>query len=122
MQKNKKTLEDPVPIIEDVENQLEKIFNKKKQEIEKELEGKIQQERKEAEKKVHQIEKELEDEKKALVNYRTTLAEFENNKANTKSQIKEHIDKAVQSLTEIETLTAQTLEELKKVGELNQKL
>ena len=122
MQKNKKILEDPALIIEDVENQLEKIFNKKKQEIEKELEGKIQQERKEAEKKVHQIEKELEDEKKALVNYRTTLAEFENNKANTKSQIKEHIDKAVQSLTEIETLTAQTLEELKKVGELNQKL
>ena len=122
MQKNKEILEDPALIIEDVENQLEKIFNKKKQEIEEELEGKIQQERKEAEKKVHQIEKELEDEKEALVNYRTTLAEFENNKADTKSQIKEHIDKAVQSLTEIETLTAQTLEELKKVGELNQKL
>ena len=122
MQKNKEILEDPAQIIEDVENQLENIFNKKKQGIEEELEGKIQQERKEAEKKVHQIEKELEDEKEALVNYRTTLAEFENNKTYTKSQIKEHIDKAVQSLTEIEILTAQTLEELKKVGELNQKL
>ncbi len=122
MPKNKEILENPVPIIEDVENQLENIFNKKKQEIEDELEGKIQQERKEAEKKVHQIEKEIEDEKEALVNYRTTLAEFENNKAATKGQIKEHIDKAVQSLTEIETLTAQTLEELKIVGELNQKL
>jgi len=122
MQKNKEILEDPAPIIEDVENQLEKIFNKKKQEIEEELEGKIQQERKEAEKKVHQIEKELEDEKEALVNYRTALAEFENNKVDTKNQIKEHIDKAVQSLTEIKTLTAQTLEELKKVNELNQKL
>ncbi len=122
MQKNKEILEDPAPIIEDVENQLEKIFNKKKQAIEEELEGKIQQERKEAEKRVHQIEKELEDEKEALVNYQTTLAEFENNKADTKSQIKEHIDKAVQSLTEIETLTVQTLEELKKVSELNQRL
>jgi len=122
MQKNKELLEKPPPIIEDVENQLENIFKKKKQEIEEELEGKIQQEKKEAEKKVHQIEMDLKDEKEALVNYRTTLAEFENNKANTKSQIKEHIDKAVQSLTEIETLTAQTLEELKKVGDLNQKL
>jgi hypothetical protein len=122
MPKNKEIPENPAPIIEDVENQLEKIFNKKKQAIEEELEGKIQQERKEAEKRVHQIEKELGDEKQALVNYRTTLAEFENNKADTKSQLKEHIDKAVQSLTEIETLTAQTLEELKKVGELNQKL
>ena len=122
MPKNKEILEDPTPIIEDVENQLEKIFKKKKQEIKEELEGKIQQERKEAEKKIHQIEKELEDEKEALVNYRTTLAEFENNRADTKSQIKEHIEKAVQSLTEIDTLTTQTLEELKKVSELNQKL
>ncbi len=122
MQKNKELLEKPPPTIEDVENQLEEIFNKKKQAIEEELEGKIQQEKKEAEKKVHQIEMDLKDEKEALVNYRTTLAEFENNKAATKSQIKEHIDKAVQSLTEIETLTAQTLEELKKVGDLNKKL
>jgi hypothetical protein len=122
MQKNKELLEKPPPIIEDVENQLETIFKKKKQEIGEELEGKIQQEKKEAEKRVHQIEMDLKDEKEALVNYRTTLAEFENNKAATKSQIKEHIDKAVQSLTEIETLTAQTLEELKKVGDLNKKL
>ncbi len=122
MQKNKELLEKPLPIIEDVENQLENIFKKKKQAIEEELEGKIQQEKTEAEKKVHQIEMDLKDEKEALLNYRTTLAEFENNKADTKSQIKEHIDKAVKSLTEIETLTAQTLEELKKVGELNQKL
>ncbi len=114
MQKNKEILEEQSPIIKDVENQLENIFKKKKQEIEKELEGKIQQEKEEAKKKINQIEKELEDEKEALVNYRTTLAEFENNKADTKSQIKEHIDKAVQSLTEIETLTALTLEELKK--------
>jgi len=122
MPKNKEIFEDSAPIIEDVENQLEKIFDKKKQEIEKELEGKIQWEKEEAKKKIDQIEKELEDEKEALVNYRTTLAEFENNKEDTKSQIKEHIDKAVQSLTEIDTLTAQTLQELKKVSELNRKL
>ena len=76
MQKNKELLEKPPPAIEDVENQLEEIFNKKKQAIEEELEGKIQQERKEAEKRVHQIEKELGEEKEALLNYRTTLAEF----------------------------------------------
>lgn len=111
-----------IPIIEDIENQLEQILNKKKEEIEKELEERIKQDKEEAKKKMNQIEKELEDEKETLINYRTTLAEFENNKANTKNQIKEHLDKAIQSLTEIETLTAQTLEELKKVSELNQKL
>jgi hypothetical protein len=122
MPRNKDTHKEPTPIIEEVENQLEKIFNKKKEEIEEELEGKIKQEKEEAKEKISQIEKELEEEKKALINYRTALVEFENNKADTKSQIKEHLDKAMQSLTEIDTLTAQTLEELKKVNELNQKL
>jgi hypothetical protein len=122
MAKNKETQEDITPIIEEVENQLEKIFGEKKQEIEKELEEKLQQDKEEAKKKIDQIEKELGDEKAALVNYRTALAEFEKNKAETKSRIKEHIDSAVKSLSEIDTLTAQTLEELKKVSELNQKL
>jgi hypothetical protein len=122
MPKNTEIPEDPTPVIEEVENQLEKIFSKKKQEIETELEGNIQKEKEEAKKKIDQIEKELENEKEALVNYRTALAEFENNKTETKNQIKEHIDIAVQSLAEIDTLTAQTLEELKKVTELNQKL
>ena len=122
MPKNKDTHKEPTPIIEEVENQLERIFNKKKEEIEEELEGKIKQEKEEAEEKISQIEKELEEEKKALINYRTAIVEFENNKADTKSQIKEHLDKAMQSLSEIDTLTAQTLEELKKVNELNQKL
>ena len=122
MPKNKENLEDQIPGIKEVENQLERIFSKKKQEIETELEGKIQKEKEEAENKIDQIEKELEEEKEALVNYRTALAEFESNKEETKNQIKEHIDKAVQSLAEIDTLTAQTLEELKKVAELNQKL
>jgi hypothetical protein len=122
MPKNKDTHKEPTPIIEEVENQLENIFNKKKEEIEEELEGKIKQEKEEAKEKISQIERELEEEKKALINYRTALVEFENNKADTKSQIKEHLDKAMQSLTEIDTLTAQTLEELKKVNELNQRL
>lgn len=122
MPKNKEILEDKSLIIEEVKDQLEKIFDKKKTEIEKELEGKIQQDKNEAKKKIDQIEKELEEEKEALVKYRTALTAIENNKADTKGQIKEHIAKAVQSLAEIESMTAQTLEELKKVNELSQKL
>jgi hypothetical protein len=122
MPENNKILKDPSRILEDAEDQLEKIFNQKKQEIETELEGKIQQEKEEAKKKIDQIEKELEDEKRALSSYQAALAEFENNKEDTKTQIKEHLAKAVQSLAEIDTLTSQTLQELKKVNELNQKL
>jgi F0F1-type ATP synthase membrane subunit b/b' len=120
MPENNKILKDSSRILEDAENQLEKIFNQKKQEIETELEGKIQQDKEEAKKKIDQIEKELEDEKRALSGYQAALAEFENNKADTKRRIKEHLAKAVQTLAEIDTLTSQTLEELKKVNELEE--
>ncbi len=122
MLKNKDIHKEPIPVIEQAEKQLEELLKKKKEEIEKELEVKIEQEKEAAKEKISQIEKEFEDEKKALINYQSALVEFENNKADIKSQIKEHLDKAVQSLTEIDTLTAQTLEELKKVNGLNKKL
>ncbi len=121
MLKNKDTHKEQTPIIEEVESQLEELFNKKKEEIERELQGRIKKEKEEAKEKISQIEKELEDEKKALTDYRAALVDFENNKAQTKSEIKAHLDKAMQSLAEIDTLTTKTLEELKKVNELNQK-
>ena len=122
MPKNNNILKDPTPIIEEIENQLEEVLNKKKEEIEKELEERIIQDKKEAKKKIDQIEKELEDEKEALIDYRTLFAEFENNRADIKNQKKEHLDKAIQFLREIETLTAQSIKEIQKVSELDQKL
>ncbi len=60
--------------------------------------------------------------KEALVDYRTTFSEYENNKTNIQSQRKRHLEKAIELIKEMENLTAQSLEELKKVSELDQKL
>jgi hypothetical protein len=122
MAKNNDTLKDPTLIVEEIVNELEEVINKKKEEIEKDLEKRIQQEKNKAKKKLDQIEKDLEVKKDELINYRTAFAEFENSKANVKSQKKEHLEKAIQCLRKIETLTAQGLDELRKTSELDQKL
>lgn len=122
MGKSKDKVKESTLVIEEIEGQLGEAFSKKKEEIERELEERIKKEKEEAKKRISQVEKEFEEERQALKNYRSTIKEFETNKANIKDQIKKHLDKAIQFQTAIENLTAQTLEELKKVSELNQKL
>ena len=121
MSKNNDSLKDPTLIVEEIVNELEEVINKKKEEIEKDLEKRIQQEKNKAKKKLDQIEKDLEVKKDELINYRTAFAEFENSKANIKSQKKAHLEKAIQCLRKIETLTAQSIDELRKISELDQK-
>jgi len=116
------TPENSSSIFEEIEQQLEKTLAKKKEEVEKQLEERIKKEREEARKRLENLDKELQDEKQTLTDFKTTLAEFETNKKELKTQIKDHIEKAIKFQTEIESLTGQTLEELKKVSELNQKL
>ena len=108
--------------IEKIENELEEVLNKKKEEIEKDLDKRIQQEKERAKKKIDQIQDELEIKKDEIINYRTAFAKFENNKTDIRSQKKVHLEKAIQYLRKIETLAAQSLEELKKISELDQKL
>lgn len=122
MSKNNNTLQNPTLIVEEIVNELEEVINKKKEEIEKDLEKRIQREKNKAKKKLDQIEKNLKAKKDELINYRTAFAEFENSKANIKSQKNAHLEKAIQCLRKIETLTGQSLEELRKMSELDQKL
>ena len=108
-------------IVDEIELQLEEALSKRKKEVERELEERIKQEKEEARKRIDDINKELVEEKDALSNFKTLLTEFETSKVDLKKQIKEHINKAIQFQTDIETLTGQTLGELKKVRELNLK-
>ena len=48
--------------------------------------------------------------------------EFDNKKANLKSEIKENLDKAIEFQKEIKKLTGRTLEELEKMSELSKKI
>ncbi len=122
MAKKEDTPKNSSSIIDEIQQQLDQAITKRREEVEKELEERIRKEREEAQKRIEELNREMEEEKGTLVNFKSLLAEFENNKKELKTQIKEHIEKAIQHQTEIESLTAQTLEELKKVSELNQKL
>ena len=122
MGKNKDRTKEPVSIIGEIEEQLGEALSKKKQEVEKELEERIRREKEEAKKRIDSIEKEFNEERKTLDNYKNTIKEFETNKSELKNQIKGHLDKAISFQEAIEKLTAQTLDELKQVSDLNQKL
>ena len=122
MSKKNDILQEQSFSLEGIEDELEEIINRKKEEIEIDLEKRIQQEKDKAKKKIDQIEKDLEFKKEELNNYRTAHAEFEESKANIRSQKKGHLDKAIQYLRKIESLTGQALEGLERMSELDQKL
>ncbi len=122
MVKDNELVKESSSIIEEVEEQLNKILQDKKAQVQKELDDKIRLEKEEAQKRISMLEEEVSEEKQSLAHYSTVLSEYESSKEELRVQIQEHLDKAVQYQTEIETMTSQTLDELKAVHTLNQKL
>ena len=127
--------------IEDIENKLKDALARKEEEIEKEIEEKGKQVGKEEKKKEkkeeikEEIKKEVKEEIKEIEpvqmesgdeesreKYMNLIAEYERKREDLKSNIDEFLNKANQFQREFETITGQTLEELKKVSELSQKL
>jgi len=122
MAKKNDTPDTSSSVFDEIQQQLDHALAKKKEDLERDLEERIRKEKEETQKRMEELERELKEEKGTLVDFKTLLAEFESNKTELKKQIKDHIDKAINFQTEIETMTGQTLEELRKVSELNQKL
>ncbi len=113
---------DSVIMIEEIESKLEKLLNKRKEEIERDLEERIRAEKDEATKKIEAIQKEIGKGKEILHDYRTVISEFETERAALQLELKEHFEKAVAYQTDIEKMAGLTVEELRKVSELNKKL
>jgi hypothetical protein len=122
MENNNNFQKSSASIIEEIEQQLEVILKKKKDDIEKDLEERINKEKEEAEIRKEQIDKEIAVEREALISHQSILSEIEDEKEKIKEKIKEHLDKAVSFQSEIEEKTGLTLEELNKVAELNKKI
>jgi len=115
-------LKDSIGVIEDIETKMEDLWLKRKEEVEKDLEARIRSEKEEAGKKIEAIERELGRGRAVLKDYRTVIGEFETERAGLQREIKEHFEKAVEYQTEIEKMAGQTMEELRLVNELNQRL
>jgi hypothetical protein len=122
MAEENELLRDSTSIVKEIESQLEKLLLSKKEQIEKQLLDRIEQEKKEAKLVLEQIEKEFTKEKEFLKDYEAMIAEYEKRKAGLQEQIKEHFNKALYCQKEIEKMAGDTLDELRKVTELNHKL
>lgn len=122
MKQEDAVIQDTTSIFDEIEMQLDALLSEKKLKIQEELENKIEKEKQEAEEKISLIEKQLTEERDSLHSFRLTLAEYENDKKKIKEKIKEHLAKAMEYQPQIESLTAQTFDELKKVVELNKEL
>ena len=109
-------------LLNEIENRLEKIVSDKKGEIEKRLEEIIRKEKEKAEKEVKRIEREFDQEKETLINYQGKIAEFESTRSELDGQLKQHLGKAVQLKTEIESLSTHILEEFGKIEKINRTL
>ena len=119
---NKKDPQKEGSIIQEIESQLEDILQQKKESVEKELQEKIHWEQEEAKRRMEAIEQEMAQEKDALVSFQQFFAAYDTNKVELKQKIKDHLDRAVELQTDIEAKTALTMDELRKVSELNQQL
>lgn len=115
-------LDESTMIISEIESNLEKALQKRKEDIERELQDRIRREKEESDKKLSMVQQEFDKEKETLKDYKGAISEFETVRDALQSQINEHLDKAVHFQKEIEKLTGQTLEELKAVSELSSKL
>jgi len=133
MEDVKLTPKETLSIFEEVESQLEKLLQKRRGEIERDLNEKIRLEREEAEKKIRQeqevadrkigqIEDEFSKGRGILNDYKSVITEYENERLHLQNEIREHFNKAMHFQTEIERMAGLTLEELRLVSELNQKL
>lgn len=115
-------LDESTMIITEIESNLEKALQKRKEEIGREYQDRIRREKEESDKKLTMIQQEFDKEKETLKDYRGAISDFETVRDTLQVQIDDHLGKGVGYQKEIEKLTALTLDELRAISELSSKL
>jgi hypothetical protein len=109
-------------IIQEIEQQLENLLSRKREDIETALAARIQKEKEAAHKKVNELGKEFDQEREALDEFRRMVAEVEAERNTILEEVRERIKRALQFQAEVENLSRQTAEEIRKVNDFHQKL
>lgn len=115
-------LDESAQIINEIESNLEKVLQKRKEEVERDLQLKMRREKEEAERKKTLIEGEFEKERGTIKEFRGAISEFETARKTLQDRMRDHLDRGMRYQQDIEKLTALTLEELRKVGDLSLQL
>ncbi|MGZ7046611.1 MAG: hypothetical protein ACXVJK_09810, partial [Candidatus Aminicenantales bacterium] len=90
--------------------------------IERDLAGRISQEKEAARKQKEDVEREFLKERDTLSDYRTTVRAAEEERNGLLLEARKHFDKVVSLQAEIEGLARATVDEIKKVTEVQQKI
>jgi len=122
MLKKKSKNKEFLSITKEIESQLEKVLENKKEEIEKELAEKIKVMREEAERKITQEKDEIQTEKKELTDYTALLTQLEKDGEDLRKKIDAQLEQITQHKAEIEKLVELITKKLVTLRELNQKL
>jgi hypothetical protein len=113
---------DSSQVIQEVEDQLERILQKKFRDVDSELVERINREKEAARKRKEEIEREFDKEKTALGEYRVMVRDFEEQRAGLLNEARDRMQKVLKFQAEIESLAKSTVDEIKRVNEIQERL
>jgi hypothetical protein len=113
---------DSSQVIQEVEDQLERILQKKFGDVDSELVERINREKEVARQRKEEIEREFDKEKTALTDYRVMVRDFEEQRAGLLNEARDRFQKVLKFQTEIENLAKSTIDEIKRVNEIQERL
>jgi uncharacterized membrane-anchored protein YhcB (DUF1043 family) len=113
---------DSSQIIHEVEEQLERILQKKFRDVDSDLLERINREKEAARKRKEEIEHEFEKEKTALGEYRGMVRDFEEERAGLLNEARDRFQKVLKFQAEIESLAKSTVDEIKRVNDIQERL
>jgi hypothetical protein len=115
-------LKEPTQVIEEIETQLDRLLQRKIDDIERDLAARISQEKEAARKRKEEVEREFVKEQGALSDYRVVVRAAEEERAGLIEEARKHFDRVVQLQAEIEGLARATVEEIKKVTGIQERV
>jgi len=113
---------DSSQVIQEVEDQLERILQKKFHDVDAELVERINREKEAARQRKQEIEREFDKEKTVLTDYRAMIRDFEEQRAGLLNEARDRFQKVLKFQAEIESLAKSTVDEIKRVNEIQERL
>ena len=113
---------DSSQVIQEVEDQLERIFQKKFRDVDAEHVERINREKEAVRGRKEEIEREFDKEKTALTDYRVMVRDFEEQRAGLLNEARDRFQKVLKFQAEIENLAKSTVGEIKRVNEIQELL
>ena len=109
-------------VIQEVEEQLERILQRKFRDVDSDLLDRINREKEAARTRKEEIEHEFEKEKTALNEYRVMVRDYEEQRAGLLNDARDRFQKVLKFQAEIETLAKSTVDEIKRVNDIQERL